>query len=604
MSAIKNIRIRLTELLWNEKNSGDPPFADFYIGLRPGEVPGTWYWPDIDYADQTRSSWRTADHLDRIGIILRGFGRLHFLNDPTYAERMIGALAYWLHHDFRNPNWWHNTIGAPQQIADITLMMRTQLSTEQLSRAAELISHGSMATNPDIEGRWTGANLIWGASNTLRHALLIEDEALLGRAMARAAEEIRTDAPEGIQSDGSFFQHGPRLYSGGYGRSFANSIAWLAYLTQGTEYQFSFEKLEVLLFHILDGLRHMTQCGSLDWACIGREMVRPGAIRAGILKTAVERLLHTKEMPRKEELQLYLNELNGTTGPDATKYFSDAMLLCHHFDGIYVGGRFLNDHIWDAEYCNSEGVLCGNMAYGTHTTIMRNGTEYLDLAPVWDYARIPGTTSRTETDAQLLARPDWLSKPSPNNHADGQQDGRRAAVYQHVQHNGVDVMVADFAFENGYVRLGADIHLTEAPVEALTTTVDQCVLQGPVTVGSHSVVHNGIRYTALSDTRFEVLCHVQHGSWQRNALNFPDSSEVVREVLTVTIPHKITKPGAYAYMITSAEHLAPKVEVLRNDNRVQAIRLPDGEIMAVFHRFDELILPNRIIRTTPDIILH
>lgn len=41
---------------------------------------------------------------------------------------------------------------------------------------------------------------------------------------------------------------------------------------------------------------------------------------------------------------------------------------------------------------------------------------------------------------------------------------------------------------------------------------------------------------------------------------------------------------ALDYMISSAESPTPKVEVLRNDCSVQAIRLPDGSVMAVFHR--------------------
>ena len=97
-----------------------------------------------------------------------------------------------------------------------------------------------MATRPEISEKWTGANLIWGASNTIKHAILIEDGALLCQAVERAAKEleIARDGQEGIPPDGSFYQHGPRLYSGGYGRSFADEISQMTYCLQQTPYQF------------------------------------------------------------------------------------------------------------------------------------------------------------------------------------------------------------------------------------------------------------------------------------------------------------------------------------------------------------------------------
>ena len=55
------------------------------------------------------------------------------------------------------------------------------------------------------------------------------------------------------------------------------------------------------------------------------------------------------------------------------------------------------------------------------------------------------------------------------------------------------------------------------------------------------------------------------------------------DVLTLTITHPARKESAYAYMISAADKEEPAVEVLRNDRNLQAIRLPDGSVMAVFH---------------------
>jgi hypothetical protein len=74
----------------------------------------------------------------------------------------------------------------------------------------------------------------------------------------------------------------------------------------------------------------------------------------------------------------------------------------------------------------------------------------------------------------------------------------------------------------------------------------------------------------------------QVGSWRRN--NAALSNQIVKgDVLTLTVSHPAGRESAYAYMISAADHDEPAVKVLRNDRKLQAIRLPDGSVMAVFH---------------------
>ncbi|MBR4889515.1 MAG: hypothetical protein IKU17_10255 [Clostridia bacterium] len=601
MTSIDKIRTKFQELLWGgvlsqnayraEKNSASA--AVLLETLVPGEGPGTLCWEDIDYTDQTRSAWQAAQHYVRILKILKDSGK-ESLNDADFKEKVISAVKYWLYKDFHNPNWWHNDIGMPANLADITFLLYDVLDEATMEQLCEFIGRGTMGRLPDIEARWTGANLIWGAMNTLKHAVLTNDSAWVQKAVERAGQEICIGEAEGLQNDGSFFQHGPRLYSGGYGRSYAYDVAQLAFVLQGTEYQYSEEKLNIFLVHILDGLRHMSQHDSLDWNVIGREMARLKAMKAGILKAAVELCTKNADMPRQEELQGYLACMNGAAQPDATKYFPTAALLCHHTNGIYVGAKFHNDKIWDAEICNSEAELNYNMSYGTHTCIMRDGEEYVDISTVWDYARIPGTTSRTENDEQLLAHRDWWCLPLPSAHYGGMQEGSRAVIYELAQHDGVNAYVSGFAFEGGYVAMGTGIEIVDGRKEALVTTVDQCLQRGEVAVEGDSVVHNGIRYTGLAETKIDVEAKEQIGSWQRNNFAEPDT-QISENVVTLTVTHPENKISQYAYLISAADQPAPKVTVLCNDCEVQAIGLEDGTVMAVFHHDCALVFKNKVI---------
>lgn len=496
---------------------------------------------------------------------------------------MIGALKYWFIHDFENPNWWHNQIGTPLNVGNIAIMMHSVLDKATLAQAARIVAKGSMAQNERISERWTGANLMWGVLNTIRHALLTEDAPLLRIAADRVSKEITVGLSEGIQEDFSFFQHGPRLYSGGYGCSFVCDVSKILFLLNGTEFQLPSEKAEIVLCFILEGLRPMTQGNGLDWACIGREISRVHGGHVGKIESSVELLLQTPCLPRKTELKDFLRSMHGGTQGDRTKYFENAFMLCHHFNGIYVGAKFLTDKLYGAEICNDEGALCYNMSYGTHTCIMRTGEEYLNINPVWDYSRMPGTTSRLETDARLLMHVDWAKCPLPNDHFGGGEKGRRAAIYELAEHDGIKILVADFAFENGFVCLGVEWKINRNDGEELVTTVDQCLASGPVSFEKDSVIHNFIRYTPLQGTHMEAKVETKCGSWRRNNGALSDET-VSADVFTLSIPHLAGRRCEYAYMISSAHTPMPKVEVLRNDCDVQAIRLPDGSLMAIFHR--------------------
>jgi hypothetical protein len=98
----------------------------------------------------------------------------------------------------------------------------------------------------------------------------------------------------------------------------------------------------------------------------------------------------------------------------------------------------------------------------------------------------------------------------------------------------------------------------------------------------------------LQDTRIEPATEPKSGSWRRN--NIALSEEIVRkDILTLSIDHPADRKCKYAYMISSADTPTPSVEVLQNDSDVQAIRLPDGSIMAVFHNAAKISVDGREI---------
>ena len=586
------VRQRWAEMLWRgcvtQNMIRQPKIGCRRLeSLMQEEPDGTVSFTDLNYGSSVMSLWGAEYHYGHIIQMILGFGRERLRTDEAYRARLLAALRFWCVHDFRNPNWWHNEIGTPENIADICLLLYEWLPADLLAACAAIIDRGSLNGNPQVTKR-TGANLIWGCAVSVRLAALTDDEDLLARASARAAEEL-VYGDEGIQPDGGFFQHGSRLYSGGYGRSFAYSVAMMIYVFRNTPYQFPRQRLAVFAEHMLDGLRMMSAREALDWQCIGREYTRPGAERFGILRIAVEILADTEDMVRLDEFIAWRGEIQGAPRPDAVRYYPVVGFLAHHTGGLYVGTKLIRGQLLGEEICNGEGGLGYNISYGGVTCAMVSGREYDDVAPYWRYDRIPGTTARRETDAELLAHPAaWTRRRLPDDFAGGAVADDRAAVWQREDHETVHALTASFAFPGGFVRLVTGVRDDESA--PLFTTVEQSFLHGDVTCEGDSVIHSDIRYTPLAGTKFIQETAPAGGQWCRNSVH--ESQERLREVpmFGLYVGHPAGGTSSCAYMISPAPSVSPAVEVLRNDDEIQSIRLPDGRVMSIDHRSHEAVL--------------
>ena len=553
---------------------------------------GTAQWEDIDYKDASRSAWRAATHYVRIELALIRGGTCRFAEDADFREKLLAAFRFWIFRDFQNPNWWHNQIGTPAHVGDIALLMGSALTEDEYRKACALVSRGSIKAHPEIAKR-TGANLIWGAFNTIRHALLTDDEELLREAAGRVAEELEFHG-EGIQSDGAFLQHGARWYSGGYGASFTFDMSALVFLFHGTPLAFSGESTSHFLLHVLDGQRHMMMHGFFDPNGVGRELTRKGTLRHAELNAAIRLLASLPDLPRHDELDAFacdldfpLADADGTNcnGADGCFFYPSVTYMSHRSRGVFIGVRCLNGGQRDEEICNGEAELCCNMSYGTRVSMMSRGDEYYDLAPLLDWSRIPGTTAVPETDEQLLAHRDWWDRLFPPESAFATTDGSLGVIAQYTEHDGISLTAAYFLFNGCLIALGTGIddgREEGSKATRLFTTVDQCKVANPQISPDGMCVSNGaFTYLSLTPSR-PLTAEVRQavGSWQRNNRDQPDTP-VAGEVFLCGFEHDASTEN-YAYAVTPrGEMLAARIAA--NTPAVQAVRLADGTLLAAFH---------------------
>lgn len=593
MTELKKIKERQKEIYYSgywlrykkERYRGD-------ISPVPCGEAGGYYYPDVDYKGVGTSVWEAADHCLRLDYQIISEGRERIENDPEWRKSLLGALKYWVDLDLINSNWWFNQICIPLTLANVALALEEYLTDDLIKGLKRIISRGIFrahegiseieelkgTTKAKIADSWTGANLIWGAATTIKYALWAEDAELLRIAVNRLSDEIAFSR-EGIQEDGAFCQHGPRWYSGGYGRSFVYEIAPIIKMLGGTSFELSKEKLDIILLHILDGQRAMMKNSVFDFGAVGREYTRKGSLTAGTLTSALSILKDADGIARADELNEFYKELStGKDNHSVTKYYASIAQLCHKKNGVYIGVRGRTEGIYGAEICNDEGVLSYNMTYGSVSCIMESGMEYFDISPVWDYSRIPGTTARSESDEEVFSHKGWQSMLETPCRAFGMSDADSGILYQLSIHDGISVKAAYFVYNGALIALGTDIRDEKNELDKLFTTVEQSRASF-AELGENYVKCGKLTYKNLDeDTVFVSNLEKRKGSWSRN--NLSASNETVEDsILTIVIP--AAKHGKYAYLACGETEV--QADIIRNDSDCQAVLLDGKKLMAVFH---------------------
>ncbi|MFC1597775.1 polysaccharide lyase family 8 super-sandwich domain-containing protein, partial [Planctomycetota bacterium] len=540
-------------------------------------------WPSIDYQEQRRSAWTPVGHLGNVLLMARAYRSAGSkLSGSTELQNALdAALDYWLEHDFQNSNWWWNQIGVPRSLAPVLLLMEDELSDAQRGKGLEILRRARIGM--------TGQNLVWVTEITALRGILEQDPKLVASAYRRIAEEIRVDMKEGIQPDFSFHQHGPCLYSHGYGAAFAVDCSRIAMQVAGTRLAFPPEKITLLSSLLLDGSQWMSRGGTSDFGAEGREISRKGQ-DAGYLATAARNML---ELPtgREDEFRALAGRASDGPAPplEGNRHFWRSDVMTHHRADYYTSARMFSSRIANTDDpCNSEGLRSHHIADGCNV-LVRTGNEYRDVFPVWDWQKIPGTT--VEQKEQLTGSPRTLGKKS---FVGGVSDGVYGLAAFDLVRGALSARKSWFFFDREYVCLGAGITCgSENPV---VTTLNQCNLRGSVSArnasqvqelasGVHSldspawVWHDSIGYVFLGPARIGLANQLQRGNWWRINHRYA-KDEVAREMFTAWIEHGSAPGGvSYAYIVVSGVDrasvetyaTAPPLDIVANRAGLQAV---------------------------------
>jgi hypothetical protein len=556
---------KVTEKLRNElisQNVNDSLVMSMISKLSPEGS-----WGDIDYSNTSINNWVPVSHsrrLVQLGVAYNKPGSILY-HKAGVLEKIRLALDFYIKTKPKSDNWWFNAIGAPTNLGPALILLKTGDSFGFDQKSLDYYSDSLLNFYTESARKWpgatTGANKIWLLSSSIHKACITNNDAVLKENFASAFEEakIMGGKAEGIKIDNSFYQHGPQLYTSGYGMSFMMDITYFGTMASGTIYQMSDDQLRVITNVILDGYRWFSQKAAFDFGTSGREISRANAMSTASLKTVVLRLI-ALNAPRMDELTAFLTWLNGKSdfaGP-GNRHFWKSDIMVQHGKDFYLSARVPSKRIYATERMNNENLKRLWLPWGS-TNIMRDGDEYRGIFAAWDWSRIPGVTSVME-DVPGLPVVGGAFLISKTDFAGGVSDGFSGLAAYDYSWEGVSARKAYFFTPQAMFCFGSGV--TAAKDNPVITSVNQCLSSGKIFVkengktldvdgkeiqssGISSVWHDRIGYYFPAGGNIVVRNMDQTGSWSE-INNSASKAPVSQKVFSAWMVHG-NKPASDSY---------------------------------------------------------
>lgn len=558
---------------------------------------------DIDYTDASATNWDPINHLNRISEFIFAYtipGNNYSASNDLY-DKIVTSLQLWHTKHPKSSNWWNNQIAVPKSLGLSLIEMKHAPKQLPLTLVSDLISRMSAdAGNLDQE---EGANLIDVATDYFYRACLTKDEIALERSLAYAFQPLKLtgikDSDVGIRYDYSFHQHGPQLYIGGYGDELIKGITDFALNTAGTEYELSGDKLDVMSKFVRNTYLKNLRGQYIHYNIMGRSVSRSGAM----LKSSFSKYIDYMKTIDTTNASTYSDAVGRMNGSQAATYNIEPENILYPISDYVVhlrknysySVRAVSERTAYVERGNGENTKAYYMTFGS-TSMTTFGNEYRDIFPVWNWARIPGTTTPQHTT--IPQRSEWGIKGK------GQFVGGVSDSLYAVMTYNFDVTTSSkitkakkswFFFDDEIVCLGAGINSDESV--AINTTVEQSLLTGDVTInnnstesvlakGDHSytgglkwVHHNRVGYFFPDGGNVSLTNKEQEGKW--SDINSTQSTDAVKkDVFTLYLDHGTAPQNStYSYIIAPnkltaaamSTHPISNIKIWKNTDKMQVV---------------------------------
>lgn len=634
--SMKDLEIIQARLRRESENPAADP-ADALAALRSdGSFDG------VEYFNADRMKWSAQRHIQYLKTMVEAAyspGNAHF-GDAALKDAIARALSYWETCGRADSNnWWWKEIGLPQLLLPILIFAPAEMTPSQRTLLEREADAGSIFHERPTVGAAerpvssVGANLTDKLMTTFRIYAACGKMQELKTVMALLDNELRVFPRvelgefaadgEGIKPDGSFHQHLDSLQFGGYGEVFLTGVNFLLRMTEGTQLYPGARARGVYADFLLDGMSWAFRGEYKDHTVTGRGFSRPMVAAQGgsrgiapFVREGAQLLLHAPDVQRREELETLLQErlTDGDRGK-GSRYFWLSDYLSYKQPDFHIGVKTNSMRTKAGEVVNNENLLGYYMSDGV-TCILRRGDEYENIYPLWNWNRLPGTTTLQGNLHDLRDAETWWGEDGWNwrgttTFVGGAADGDCAAAVMDYARDGLFAHKAWLFTGQEMTALGCCVNTLAKETREVVTNVNQCIRRGDVRLriggtwhsaqdgaadvtGTEAIWHDGTAYLVQQGAA-RLLLEEREGDW--GTVNRGFAGRHARgAVFELDICHGVQpQDGAYAYTVapglTEADcdkYVPP--QILRNDEAVQAV-CKDGRLAAAFWKVGQIDAP-------------
>lgn len=558
-------------------------------------------WPQIDYKCFFRTNWEPADHLSRIKRMAMAYTcpESSLYGNQVLFRAIDKAVRAWNEYKPTSYNWWYNQISVPKIMADILALM--EAGESKLSDGAV---HGFMEMMEQSDPRkWTGANKMDIAIHHLIRGCVLKNDSIVSTNVKEFFEPVCITDGEGIRADMSYQQHGTQLYIGGYGSVFVDNIAKTARLFTGTRFALSDEQIKLFSEFVRNTYLNVFRSHYMDFSVCGRSVSRAKTLDPGNYAFLFNKMkeIDPTHADYYDMASQRFSQNNGTIGRthhNQMFYLSDYML--HNRKRFDFSVRAVSNRTCRSESGNGENLLGTYLSEGA-TNIRVTGDEYYNIFPVWEWDKIPGTTTPA---GEVENHNDW-GVAGTAEFVGGVSDGLYGVMAYGMNDYGMKANKGWFMFDNEIVCLGSGIE--SQTDKDINTSINQCHLVGDVyatTAGkmgkmipnsrldsefSGWIWHNKIGYFFPDSISMHLKNEQQQGKWSK--INFNQSDQLVSmPVFNLYVSHgKKPKGEKYAYYIVPGiaspasltAYNPTNVPIISNEANLQAVYNQQLDILQI-----------------------
>ena len=554
-------------------------------------------WNTIDYGDNQRAAWRVSDHLRNTKELAVHWSdpKSQWYKNQKIFQIIINALDNWALHKYQNPNWWHNEIGVPQLMRDILVLIRSDLSSAQINNYLPILKQHRIASD--------GANLIWSADLGLFYGLFTKDFKLIDSAVSAIVNEIKFSEKDGLKPDFSFHQHGARLQMYQYGAAFLLDNIRIAWELQKSRWAYPPEKTELLTSMLLEGWQWMARGIYTVPETMDRSSTRADELNKADVRLYLSFFKELVPAKANELNALEARQNNIGKSLDGFRHFPYSDFTSYHNEYFSFFLKTISSRTLPSESINNEN-LRGRLLNSGETYFMRDGQEYFNMMPVWDWEKLPGISAFKGADR--------IDRKSFNGSVSDGKIGLVSMDYSIMSKgtsNSVSCKKSWFVYDNYVLCLMSNIEMIN--LKHAYTILDQARWRGAITTnkGLFSknikksenlkwIRHNDFVYFALdNNNELSLFADTVSGNWY--SINRGYSVEkIVEKVFMPSILHQPrNKCAAYVVACSKNKNTNKAIKqqpfrIIRNDADCQAVIFKDNNSAVSFYKPGNIHLGN------------